>query len=305
MGRISNENIVAEEPFAEGIAYRSGEKVPIRDPFILRIGGTYYLYEGLHREGVLCYTSRDLSAWYGPAVVFRTPENFHGVKDFFWAPEVHFYRGKFYLFTSVFSSGTGHRSISVYRADSPLGPFEDIAGGCVGMPAWDCIDGTLFVDEKEEPWMVFVREWVSAPEGNGGMCAARLSDDLSRMISDPIPLFWAKDRKEARTGVTDGPFLYRMKSGALLMTWSNYGKRDYFIAEAISESGRIEGPWKQVEGLLYEGTGAADDGGHGMIFLTEEGRLMLAFHSPNAPHSAERLVLRELEERRGALRFKE
>lgn len=297
--KISNEAVEGKEPRAQGFAFRYSEGIPIRDPFILRVGGTYYLYEGLHREGVFCYTSEDLETWNGPVTVFAPPENFHGVKDFFWAPEVHFYLGKFYLFTSVFSSKTGHRSISVYRAESPLGPFEDIADGCVGMPEWDCIDGTLFVDE-EGPWMVFVHEWVSMPNGNGAMCAVRLSEDLSHMISDPILLFYALDQKKARTGVTDGPFLFRTKKGKLLMTWSNYGKKDYFIAKAVSDSGNILGPWRQEDDLLYEGEDAAHDGGHGMLFYTKEKELMIAFHSPNA-HPEERLILRPLREQNDTL----
>lgn len=305
MDKVSNENIVGEEPRAEGLAFLYSERVPVRDPFILRVGGTYYLYEGLHKEGVLCYTSPDLEHWYGPVTVFHTPENFHGVKDFYWAPEVHFYRGAFYLFTSVFSSKTGHRCISAYRSKSPLGPFEDIAGGCVSVPEWDCIDGTLFLDDDKKPWMVFVHEWVCVEDGNGGMCAARLSDDLTRMISKPIPLFWALDQKKARTGVTDGPYLYRMDNGTLLMTWSNYGKEDYFIAEAVSESGKIEGPWKQREELLYARgqDGATADGGHGMVFRRADGVYMMAFHAPNA-HPFEYLVLREIEEKDGGIVFR-
>ncbi len=295
MAKISNENVSGAEPRAKTYAFRYSEGVPVRDPFILRVGGTYYLYEGLHPEGVLCYTSADLEEWYGPVTVFRTPDKFHGVKNFFWAPEVHFYRGKFYLFTSVFSSKTGHRSISVYRAESPLGPFEDIADGCVGMPQWDCIDGTLFVDEKGQPWMVFVHEWVSMPDGNGAMCAAKLSDDLSRFASEPVTLFYADEQPSARTGVTDGPFLYKTEGGKLLMIWSNYGKEDYFIAKAVSDSGELFGPWRQ-EGLLYErGRDGRGDGGHGMLFYTKEGQLTLAFHSPN-DHPNERLVLWPLSE---------
>ncbi len=303
MAKISNENVSGAEPRAEGLAFRTSEGAPVRDPFILRVGGTYYLYEGLHPEGVLCYTSGDLEEWYGPVTVFRTPDGFHGTANFFWAPEVHFYRGKFYLFTSVFSSKTGHRSISVYRAESPLGPFEDIAGGCVGMPEWNCIDGTLYLDGEGKPWMVFVHEWVSMPDGNGAMCAARLSDDLTRLISDPVTLFYANEQPQARTGVTDGPYLYRTKGGKLVMTWSNYGKEDYFIAEAVSNSGKVTGPWRQA-GLLYErGRDGAGDGGHGMLFYTKEGRLMIAFHAPN-DHPNERLILRELVEEENLLVWK-
>ncbi len=303
MAKISNENIPGEGPEATGEEFFLKD-ANLRDPFVLRVGKTYYLYAGLQREGVRCFTSTDLKKWRGPVYVFRTPKGFHGIKDFFWAPEVHYYRGRFYLFTSVFSEKTGHRTISVYRAESPLGPFEDIAGGCVGMAEWDCIDGTLFLDEEDRPWMVFVHEWVCMPDGNGAMCAVRLAEDLSRTISDPILLFYARDQRAARTGVTDGPFLYRTDKGRLLLTWSNYGKEDYFIALAASESGKISGPWRQ-EGLLYARgqDGARFDGGHGMIFQTSEGEYRMAFHAPNEPYGQERIVFRRVREEGDTIRL--
>ncbi|MGO4369553.1 glycoside hydrolase, partial [Paenibacillus sp. MCAF20] len=76
--------------------------------------------------------------------------------------------------------------------------------------------------------------------------------------------------------VTDGPYLYHTENGELHMLWSSGSKTGYAIGIARSESGKIEGPWLQDETPLF-----AEDGGHGMLFRTFEGQLMLSIHAPN------------------------
>lgn len=49
--------------------------------------------------------------------------------------------------------------------------------------------------------------------------------------------------------------------------------------------------WTQLKEPLFQ-----EDGGHGMIFKTKEGRIMLALHTPNEKYK-ERPVFLELEER--------
>ena len=263
---------------------KTSNKYGCRDPFILVYGDKYYFYQGTGK-GVICSVSDDLENWDDPVIVLPIPENFHGIKDLFWAPECHYYKGNFYIFTSVFSSKNNHRCVSVYRADNPLGPFVDIADGCICPQDWDTIDGTLYVDPQGQPWMVFVHEWTSMPDKNGGMCAAKLSEDFTHFISEPIELFRAKDRGEGYGGVTDGPYMYTDENGHLMMIWSN-GLRGvgYLVAIAHSESDTIEGPWTHQEKLLYCDKLRPDfkiDGGHAMIFNDKNGKTLITMHGPN------------------------
>ena len=289
------------------LAYREGDKLPCRDPYILPYDGKYYLYCSLGQQGIGCYVSDDLKNWYGPKTVFETPEDFHGVKDFFWAPECHYYKGNFYIFTSVYSFKYNHRTISVYQSNNPLGPFEDIADGCISPSDWDAIDGTLYLDKEGQPWMVFVHEWTSMPDGNGGMVAAKLSEDFTHLISEPITLFYAKDPSWSLAGITDGPFLYRTKEGKLLMIWSNFGKEDYFISLAVSDNGELTGKWSH-EKLVYQRGARPDfkfDGGHGMIFQGFDGKTYLSMHAPNDKRvETEHLTLFEIEEKGGSIQIK-
>ena len=288
---LSNLNVPAYAASLPPMTESYDDPIPCRDPFILLAGDVYHLYKRIVTDGenayIACQRSLDLKTWTAPEAVFVPPADFHGVKDMFWAPECHYYKGKYYIFTSVFSKTYNHRCISVYRADNPMCPFEDIANGCVTVPEWDTIDGTLYVDEAGDPWLVFVHEWTCMPDHNGSMVAARLSEDLTHLISEPVTLFFAKDAPWATEGVTDGPYLYRKENGHLLMIWSNFtggSFHDYCIGIAHSETGKIEGPWVQEEKLLYQQStegGLPYDGGHGMLFRDKEGRLMLSLHTPN------------------------
>lgn len=272
-------------PKARNLSYdwdTTSSGLACRDPFILPLDGKYYLYKNDGMR-IVCLVSPDLEHWSAPITVFDPPAGFHGVKNLFWAPECHFYKGAFYIFTSVFSSIYNHRTISVYRATDPTGPFEDIAGGCITPPDWDAIDGTFYLDREGKPWMIFVHEWTSMPDHNGRMAAARLSDDLTHFVSEPIDLFGARDASWATSGVTDGPYMLRTDSN-LFMIWSNFGKNGYTVGLARSDSGEIDGNFIQLDKPLYEKGLRPDfvtDGGHAMIFSDFSGKLLLALHGPN------------------------
>ena len=96
--------------------------------------------------------------------------------------------------------------------------------------------------------------------------------------------------------MTDGPFLHRLPDGNLLMLWSGFtAGGSYAISYAVSMSGEITGPWKQRKEPLY-----SLDGGHGMLFRTFSGQLMMACHCPN-DHPRKRILRFEMEETAGAL----
>jgi len=118
-------------------------------------------------------------------------------------------------------------------------------------------------------------------------------------------MFKASDAMKDAGVITDGPFLYRSpKSGALYMIWSNTIKRDakkdpdYCIFVRKSPNGRLAGPWLKDEILFGK------NGGHGMIFKTFDGRLMLTLHQPNNTPN-ERMALFEVEDTGAALRIKD
>jgi beta-xylosidase len=155
---------------------------------------------------------------------------------------------------------------------------------------WDAIDGTLYVDENGKPWMVFVYEWTSTPDGIGRMAYAPLSDDLTSFLEEPKIMFKANDAPWSNRQVTDGCYLYRCEDGTLLMIWSNGSKEGYCVGIARSKSGNVEGPWEQdEERLFYRKNPGEMDGGHAMIFTDPAGQMYLALHGPNRPGEGEKI----------------
>lgn len=270
-------------------------EIHLRDPFVLPDPATrsYYLYgtEGAsawkgNPKAFFVYRSSDLERWEGPHTCFRAPEGFWPDRNY-WAPEVHRWRGRFYLFASFHSESVGRGTQSLV-AGHPEGPFTPLGNGPLTPREWECLDGTLFVDDGGVPWMVFCHEWVQVADGE--IWAVRLNRELDGAADAPVRLFsaseapWAMPIRGGNNWVTDGPFLYRLRSGGLLMLWSSFGRGGYTLGIARSESGGILGPWRQEPQPLYE-----RDGGHGMLFRSFTGELLLAIHTPN-DHPRERPI---------------
>ena len=287
--------------------------VHISDPYILadEATGKYYLYAAVFspdrfpnqkRRGAFhALVSEDLVNWSEPIQVFDAEATGFWADLDYWAPECHIFQGKYYIFSSFRAEGT-FRGCQCLVADNPLGPFKPIEADPVTPKGWQCLDGTLYVDRKGKPWMVFCHEWLQVFDGQ--MCAIPLSDDLGHAIGEPIILFRASDAPwGARLGgqdkhnglVTDGPFLHRLPDGKLIMLWSNFNKDGYAMGYAVSRSGEIFGPWIQQEDPLY-----ALDGAHAMLFRTFQGQLMMALHCPNH-HPKKRMLLFEMDENHGKL----
>lgn len=271
-------------------------EIHIRDPFILPDHGTYYLYGTRgptcwgEADGFDVYTSADLSDWSGPYPVFTRPDGFWADRNF-WAPEVHVYHGRYFMLAS-FKSSCQCRGTQILAADSPMGPFSPHSDGPVTPGDWECLDGTLYV-ENGKPYMVFCHEWLQVKDGE--MCAIPLRDDLRAAEGEPVVLFrasqpdWAD--RDAENYVTDGPFLHRTSTGELLMFWSSSRGGVYCQTISRSSDGTLFGQWRHDPKLLID-----CDGGHGMVFRTFDGRLLFTCHQPNQ-HPLERPQLFDLAER--------
>ncbi len=250
----------------------------LRDPFVLLDNGVYYMYG----TGWIC--SKNISSslalgWTEPVNVVTVPEDCSGDQ---WAPEVYKYNDAYYMFATYKSKATGLRGTAVFKADNPMGPFVQVSNGFVTPKDKHSIDGTLYIDPDGQPWMVYCDEWPN--DGCGDMACVKLSDDLTKAVSEPVHLFSSKDGSSTwePSMVTDGPYLYTTESGSLLMIWSSGSKYGYCVAIARSESGKITGPWIHEKELLYsKALSGTDDGGHGMIFKDKDGNLYMAIHKAN------------------------
>jgi arabinan endo-1,5-alpha-L-arabinosidase len=254
---------------------------------------SYYMI-GPGRNSVRAYTSKDLKTWQGPQTIFAPPPDiWDDIRTAgIWAPELHKFKDKYYLFLTFDTRNKlpeqwrdwlprVTRGSQVLASEKPTGPFKPFQNHSTLPTDMMTLDGTLWVEDNV-PYMVFCHEWVQIKDGT--VEYVKLKDDLSKTDGEPKRLFdgsdavWSKKSEQYGCHVTDGPFLYPSKSGKLFMIWTSGGYKGYTQGIAISESGKIAGPWKQQDEPLYE-----KDGGHGMIFTTFEGKPMMVLHSPNGP----------------------
>lgn len=136
----------------------------IGDPFVMRYNGAYYLYcSSLDAEvGIRAYKSTDLVDW--------TPITGTGLREGYvsqdpvtkaaYAPEVYYWNGTFYMYTSP--AGAGHY---ILTASSPEGPFVKATNN-FGMS----IDGSVLIDDDESMWFTYA--------GSGGIRMAKMDSML-------------------------------------------------------------------------------------------------------------------------------
>lgn len=258
-------------------------EIHIRDPFILKDEKShkYYLYGTEANEiqnEFYSYESDDLIEWGNKSLVFKNNNDFWG-KYNFWAPEVYFINGKYYMIAS-FKNDNHKRGCSILVSDYPNKEFK-VYSSLITPKNWECLDGTLYFDNKNKPYLIFVHEWLEVKDGE--VCSIRLSHNLKKTIGLPRILFkasevsWSKKPKWTKENirVTDGPFVIKNETTLMLM-WSTFDENEYVTGFSI--------PSKDINKKGYVHSKSAlklNDAGHGMIFESFDSKYYLVLHECN------------------------
>ena len=151
----------------------------IHDPWVVADtdSQTYWLFSrndpsvtGDKRLGIMAYVSRDLAHWEKPRIVFTLPDG-TWANEGAWAPEVHRWKGRWYLLATFHNEGAAIRAKAkrqTYRRTTLLavsdrldGPFALVRSGDPIAPTDAMtLDGTLHVDAAGKPWLVYAHEWM-------------------------------------------------------------------------------------------------------------------------------------------------
>ena len=267
------------------------DSIRLSDPCILadKITLTYYMTG----TGGLLWKSKDLRKWTGPFMVTKIDTNsWMGPRPMIWAAELHYYKGKYYYFATftnrsvkidtVKGNVIERRACHVLFSDKPGGPYVPMKDSIYLPPDKPTLDGTFWVDKDGKPYMVYCYEWLQ--NWNGTIEKIELKPDLSGTIGKGKVLFhasdspWSKEHDEngniVPNKVTDGPWLFLTKTGKLGMLWSSWIFSDYTQGVAYSASGTLDGPWVQEKEPI-----TPPNYGHGMLFRTFEGKLLMSVHS--------------------------
>ncbi len=266
------------------------DSIRLSDPFILADKKTNMYY--MTGTGGRLWKSKDLKYWTGPYRVVKTdPASWMGQNPMIWAAEIHEYENKYYYFATftnrdvkidtVGKNVIERRACHVLVSDKPDGPYVPMKDPTYLPPNMPTLDGTLWKDKDGKPYMVYCHEWLQ--NGNGTIEKIELKSDLSGSIGKGKILFRASDSPWSRekingnivsNRVTDGPFLFYTETGRLGMIWTSWIYDVYTQGVAYSESGTLNGPWIQEKEPI-----TPSDYGHGMLFHTFEGKLLMSLHS--------------------------
>jgi beta-xylosidase len=254
------------------ISQESFKNVPLADPFILLYEGTYYAYGTGSPDGIEVITSNDLINWNrvdnGRNGLALHKNDSYGEK-WFWAPEVYFVNGKFYMYYSA------EEHMCVATSDSPLGPFvQDIKQPM--LPGEKTIDNTLFIDEDGTPYLFFDRF-------NDGLniWVAELEDDLKTIKKETLHpcIHVSQEWEEVWPRVNEGAFVIK-QNGTYYMTYSANSYESQYYGIGCATATYIMGEWtKYSHNPLLQIPGNLYGVGHSSMFKDNDGNWRIVFHA--------------------------
>jgi len=253
----------------------SPQKIPFGDPFIVLHEGKYYAYGTHGTDGIEVYVSDDLHTWRGPVGAkggLALHKDDVWADRWFWAPEIYFVNGKFYMYYSA------DEHICVATSDSPLGPFTQK----VKKPMIEnekAIDNSLFIDGDGTPYLFFDRF-------NDGLniWVAELEENLLEIKPGTMHkcINVSQEWEEVWPRVNEGPFVLK-RNGKYFMTYSANSYESPFYGIGFATADKITGPWKKYENNpIWQKPGDLVGVGHSAFFTDKDGNLRIVFHAHNS-----------------------
>jgi GH43 family beta-xylosidase len=222
------------------------------DPFVLKFAGEYWCYfTGIQADGRAfgILHSTDLIVW---QTVGSAMDLLPGGHTCYWAPEVIYHNGRFYLYYSVGNETFMHIRVAV--SERPQGPFQD-AGRRLTKEDF-AIDAHLFTDEDGQRYLFYATDFLAGARLGTGTVVDRLLDlftlagaarPVTRarydwQIYDPARL----SKGGVRWHTIEGPFVLK-HNGRYYQMFSagNWQNKTYGVSYAVASSLQEPGEWEQ------------------------------------------------------------
>jgi GH43 family beta-xylosidase len=253
---------------------QAAQKLTLADPFILYYDNKYYAYGTSDANGIVVYTSDDLHYWTKQSNLALHKNNSYADR-WFWAPEVYYLNGRFYMYYSA------DEHICMATSDSPLGPFvQDVQEPMLPDKA---IDNSLFIDDDGKAYLFFVR----FTDGNA-VWMAELEDDYKTIKTATMKLCFAASTSgwEADWGkINEGPFVVK-HGGYYYLTYSanHYQSQNYGVGFAYTNN--LSSGWsKNRENPILQKPNGLFGTGHHCLFRDKDNNLKMAFHAHKSAES--------------------
>ena len=278
-----------------------------RDPFFLKEGDCWYLtgtmyphFEGdkgarERTRGVPLYRTRDFVHWELIDIILKRPDPSEGkwYQNYFWAPELFLYNGRYYL--TVSCSRRGH-----YEKDAGVDGLQAV---CLAVA--DRIEGPYQVLTEKEPLLIGNDAHLFRDEDGrvylfaSGIICAEIDLEHARLTGRPqqivTPVAGSRAWNGQRDGVGfEGPYVIK-RNGKYLLFYSTWA-RGYEIGIAESSADSPLTGWRLQKAPFYgamnrescrhygaeyeEGYYAYNyrEAGHNSVFLGPDGGDWIAAH---------------------------
>jgi GH43 family beta-xylosidase len=222
------------------------------DPFVLKFGGEYFAYcTGFGDDGNVfgVLRSKDLVTW---IEVGSAMEPLESRPPYYWAPEVTYSNGKFYLYYSAGNETL--MEIRVAVSDRPDGGFADI-----GRPLTNqdfAIDAHVFIDDDGSKYLFYATDFLDHTHIGTGTVVDRMIDWFT-LEGSPKPVTRARydwqvydpERKEkggVRWHTVEGPAVIKRKGLYYEMfSGGNWQNTTYGVSFATTHQIAGDGEWQQ------------------------------------------------------------
>ena len=297
------------------------DRIGMHDPVMIKHQDKYYIYAT--GNGITIWSSTNMRSWTREKPVFDAPPQWtvsimaaYSLSDTtirpfrgnFWAPDISFHNGQYYLYYSIsaFGKNTSCIGLATNKTLNPSDPdYKWVDQGTVicsrpGIDNWNAIDPNLLYGEDGFPYLIWGSFW-------DGLQIARLTDDLTRIHPDSKPVTIASRKTDvnmpnppsidnnpvaAGGNAIEAPFVIRKGNYFYFFASIDYCCRDvnstYKMIYGRSE--KIMGPYLDKEGksmqtgggtILLEGDENWYGTGHNG-FATIDGNDYIVFHAYDA-----------------------
>ncbi|MEO5890268.1 MAG: family 43 glycosylhydrolase [Ferruginibacter sp.] len=248
----------------------------VRDPCLAKEGDKYYVY--FTGNGISVFSSKDMKSWrkepsvfsVAPAWVAQKLPSFKGLG--FWAPDISFHNGLWYLYyaTSIFGKNTSVIGMATNKTLDPKSKdYKWVDGGLViqsvtGRDDWNTIDPNLAVDEDGTGWLSFGSHW-------NGLKLVKLKSDF-KTLAEPQEWYTIASRPrdykytdgEAGNAKIEAPFIFKKGNYYyLFVSWDSCcsGVNSTYNIR-VGRSEKIIGPYLDKAGVnMAKGGGTLVLGG--------------------------------------------
>ena len=248
------------------------------DPAVLFYQGTYYLYPTNSPDtnnGFKVYTSNNLVNWTDRGWALAKANSWGTSR--FWAPDVTYYNGLFYMYYCT------DERICVATSSSPLGPFVQSVKQPIHLNTPE-IDPHLFIDTDGQKYLYFVRF------NNGNeLYGAKLNADMKTINESTVTFIsrasqsWEKSQAAPVANINEGPFMLK-RNGIYYLTYSanHFQSPDYGVGYQTASSPL--GPYTKYAGnpIMRSNTRVHGSAHHCVTTSPDGSEMFIVYHCHNS-----------------------